>query len=79
MTSAGIFVLTSEEKWDRTKTTIMKWHERVSKQEPLDFRELRSDRGFLAYVGRAYPFMVPYFKGFHLSLESWRDGRDSEG
>ena len=23
--------------------------------------------------------MVPYFKGFHLSLESWRDGRDSEG
>ena len=40
VTADGIFLLTSEEKWDRTKTAINKWHERVSKQEPLDFREL---------------------------------------
>jgi hypothetical protein len=31
------------------------------------------------YVTQAYPGMKPYLKGFHLSLESWREGRNSEG
>jgi len=26
-----------------------------------------------------YPAMKPYLKGFHLSLESWRQGRDNDG
>ena len=28
---------------------------------------------------QAYPSMKPYLKGFHLSLETWRGGRDHEG
>ena len=45
----------------------------------LDHKTLRSDRGFLVYVTQAYPAMVPYLKGIHLSLETWRGGRDEEG
>ena len=63
------------ENQDRHK----QWHKRVSKQENMDFWELWSYHGFLVYMGRAYPFMVPYLKGFHLTIESWRDGWDSEG
>ncbi len=28
---------------------------------------------------QAYPGLKPYLKGFHLSLETWQGGRDSEG
>ncbi len=28
---------------------------------------------------QAYPGMKPYLKGFNLSLETWREGRDEDG
>ena len=56
------------------------WLQKVAQRETaLDFKQLRSDRGFLVYATQAYPAMKPYLKGFHLSLESWRGGRDAEG
>lgn len=30
------------------------------------------------YVSRAYPPMIPYVKGFHLTVEMWRGNQDSE-
>ena len=45
----------------------------------MSHSELASDRGFLVYVTRTYPPMVPYLKGFHLAIEMWRGGRDAEG
>jgi hypothetical protein len=38
-------------------------------EEELNHKDLMSDRGFLVYVTRAYPGMVPYLKGFHLTIE----------
>ena len=59
---------------------LKKWHEVLSAGErELSHKELQSDRGFLVYVTRTYPAMVPYLKGFHLTLETWRGGRDLEG
>ena len=29
--------------------------------------------------GFSFAVMVPYLKGIHLSLETWRGGRDEEG
>ena len=76
----GIVVLTSQEKWDRTKAICMHWMQLLGKgQVELPFKQLESDRGFLVYVANAYPCMKPYLKGFHLSLEMWRGGRDAEG
>ena len=31
------------------------------------------------YVSHTYGALVPYLKGIHLTLESWRSNRDSEG
>jgi len=42
-------------------------------------KTLEKQRGFLVYVARTYPSLVPYLKGIHLTLDSWRGGRDSEG
>ena len=52
---------------------------RAEKNIQLVHKELFSDRGFLVYVTRTYPAMIPYLKGFHLTIEMWRGGRDLEG
>ncbi len=76
----GVVVLTSQEKWDCIKTICEHWWSLLERGETnLDFKPLRSDRGFMVYVTQAYPGMKPYLKGFHLSLETWKGGRDSKG
>ena len=76
----GIVVLTSQEKWDKTKAICAHWMRLLLEEKTeVPFKQLESDRGFLVYVANAYPCMRPYLKGFHLSLEMWRGGRDAEG
>jgi hypothetical protein len=45
----------------------------------LEFKRLQSDQGFMMYVTQSYPSLKPYLKGFYLSLDSWRGGRNLEG
>ncbi len=45
----------------------------------LDYKHLLSDQGFMVYMTQTYPGMKPYLKGFHLLLETWREGQDKEG
>ena len=76
----GIVVLTSQEKWDKTKAICQHWMNVLGEGKvEVPFKQLESNRGFLVYVANAYPCMKPYLKGFHLSLEMWRGGRDLEG
>ena len=76
----GVCVLTSREKWTKMRGILLKWRKALVVCSPqLSHKELLSDRGFLVYVTRTYPAMVPYLKGFHLTIEMWRGGRDSEG
>jgi hypothetical protein len=77
----GVCVLTSNNKWKKMKSILEKWLTQVSsRQSPkLNHKELLSDRGFLVYVTRTYPAMIPYMKGFHLTIEMWRGGRDAKG
>lgn len=75
----GVVVLTSEEKWNKTRSIIRKWSARILNGEKLNFEELRSDRGFLIYVFRTYKPCAVFLKGINLTLESWRKDRDPEG
>ena len=76
----GVCVLTSEEKWDKLKGILKKWLTRLQAGDTnLLHKELLSDRGFLVYVTRNYPPLVPYLKGFNLTIEMWRGNRDAEG
>ena len=40
---------------------------------------LEAIRSFLNYVVRTYPWMNPYVKGLHLTIEGWRPGRVAGG
>ena len=80
MEGLGVCTLASEDKWSKLKSLLQKWWDRLAAGETkLAHKELLSDRGFLVYVTRTYPAMVPYLKGFHLSAETWRGGRDVDG
>jgi hypothetical protein len=69
----GICILTSDEKWQKMKSILRKWSDKLdSREKMLDHKELLSDRGILVYVMRAYPPLIPYLKGFHLTAEMWR-------
>lgn len=45
----------------------------------VDRKRLEQIRGFLIYVSRTYPWMPPYLKGLHLTIDSWRPGRNEQG
>lgn len=80
VSGVGVCVLTSDQKWKRLKDILAKWLERLERGDTqLDHKELQSDRGFCVYLTRNYPAMIPYLKGFHLTIEMWRGNRDSEG
>ena len=70
----------SQERWDKTKR-VLQWIQSNLDTNPdgIPFKTLESYRGFLVYVSRTYPASVPYLKGIHLTLDSWRNRRDEDG
>ena len=74
-------ILISQERWEKTRSIIRKWSDKMRKNpdQELNTTDLLSDRGFLIYVTRTYDCMVPFLKGLHLTIDSWRSGRDGEG
>ncbi len=72
--------MTSKEKWAKMRGILEKWRAALLTLTPtFSHKELLSNQGFLVYVTRTYPAMVPYLKGFHLTIEMWRGGCDFEG
>lgn len=77
----SVNVLVSQEKWDKTRNYVRDILDELksSKSGLMIHKPLEKKRGFLIYVTRTYPSMVPYLKGIHLTLDSWREGRDEDG
>lgn len=45
----------------------------------LNHKELERKRGFLVHLAMTFETMVPFLKGLHLTLDSWRAGRKEDG
>ena len=73
-------VMISQEKWDKAKGLLVEL-ENVVESNPLtlDRKGLEQIRGFMIYVCQTYTNLTPYLIGIHMSIDSWRDGRDEEG
>ena len=82
-----VWVYVSQEKWEKAKTFVFEAASKIElsadgsdwSPSPLNHKWLEKGRGFLVYFSRTYPSLVPYLKGIHLTLDSWREGRDEEG
>ena len=81
VTDVGLFVTISQKKWDRAKTIISKWHNRVIllNKRTLNYKELESDLGFLVHFSMTYSNLNPFLKGFYSTLNGWRPDRDEKG
>jgi len=84
MEDYAVYKLVTQERWDKTKTKIdWIWKEaqeiRAGINTDMDYKTLESYRGFLIYVARTYTTLVPYLKGIHLTLDSWRPNWDNDG
>ena len=71
-----VSLLISQKKWDKANVIIRRNIKELELRTVLNHEQLERDRGFLIYLSRTYKSMVPYLKGFHLTLDSWREGRD---
>jgi hypothetical protein len=71
----------SQEKWDKAKLyiqTLLQAFEGTD-QPDFDYKSLERIRGFLVHLSMTYEEVVPYLKGFHLTLASYLPKRDREG
>lgn len=79
-TDDGVYGTCSQERWNKTRQIIQRLTSIAQNQGGRCLhKQLMSDRGFLVYMARAFPAMRPYLKGIHLTIDSWRPGRDSDG
>ena len=78
-TDDAIYKTVSQERWDKTRKHISTLREWAKSEKEIDRKELERIRGFLVYVSLTYQSLVPYLKGVHLTLESWRPDRDEDG
>jgi len=83
--SGSLWAYVSNEKWSKAKNYISSWLKEIemckahSAPPALNFKHLERGRGFLVYLSRTYPSIVPYLKGIHLTLDTWRPGRGKDG
>ena len=70
--------MVSQEKWEKTQALIRELGS-MMKRDLLPLQQLLEIRGFLIYVVRMYPWLYPYIKGLHLTVDSWRPGREASG
>ena len=81
----SVYAYVSQNKWDKAKAYVQRWAKTIelavnlSKVGALKHKQLEQGRGFLVYLSRTYTTITPYLKGIHLTLDSWRDSRDTDG
>jgi hypothetical protein len=76
---AGLRVLVARKKWCKANRLLENLDALLKESEMVDHKVLERTRGFLVYVARTYKPMAPFILGFHLTIDSWRPGRDEEG
>ncbi len=74
-----ITVSTSQEKWEKAQTMLRAIRSEWAATGTLNHKSLEQRRGFFVHLQRVYPAIAPFLKGMHLTLDSWRPGRDHEG
>jgi hypothetical protein len=74
-----VTVLVSDSKWAKTKKWLKWLKDELEVSEYIDFKELERCRGFLIYVSRTYKPFIPYLRGIHKTIDSWRPFRDQDG
>ena len=80
ITESIISKTVSQEKWDKGKRIIkgisLSIQEAAAGRPILNRKQLEKETGFLNHLAMTFDTITPFLKGFYLTLNSWRDGRD---
>lgn len=74
----GIYVSVTQDKWDKARGLLQELNQELETQGVLNHKALEKKRGFFNHLQRTYPAITPFLKGFHLTLDGWREHRDEE-
>lgn len=70
----------SQEKWNKGKIIIndllMATQGVATGRAIINRKQLEKETGFLNHLAMTFDTITPFLKGFYLTLNSWRDGRD---
>jgi hypothetical protein len=69
----------SLEKWEKTQAMIQWIKDEMGHPGGIPHKQLERYRGSLIYVSHMYPSFIPYLKGVHLTLDSWRKWQRKDG
>ena len=74
----------TQEKWDKARgyarELVDAFLNTPKGQLPtFDHKDLERKRGFFIHLAITFGSIVPFLKGIHLTLDSWRPGRGSDG
>jgi hypothetical protein len=74
-----VTVMVTVDKWTKARNLVLHLLDVSGSTNVFYYKSLESSRGFLIYIVRRYPAFNPCLKGFHLTIDSWRPGRRSDG
>eukprot|EP00980_Cylindrotheca_fusiformis_P003889 scaffold863_cov100-Cylindrotheca_fusiformis.AAC.4 len=77
--SQGVYKTVAQGKWDKARDIINRLLGELDEPQGMAFKPLERDRGFLVHMAATFKAMNPYLKGIHLTLDSWRANRRSDG
>jgi hypothetical protein len=79
---ASITKSVSTEKWEKGVAILsapdFECNAAPSRRPMLDRKQLERDVGFLNHLAMTFEETTPFLKGFYLTLNSWRLGRDDD-
>ena len=70
----------SEAKWAKGKKILRDLLSKLQENPSvdLDFKFLESKTDFLGHLSMTFEFLVPFLKGFYLTINGWRLGKDKD-
>jgi hypothetical protein len=69
----------TQKVWDRLLMTLEWMFIQAERNVAVPCQSILEKRGCLVFSSMAYPFMGPYLKSLHNSVEEWRLTRDKDG
>jgi hypothetical protein len=71
----------TQEKWSKARNMIKELYDSCREVEVplLPLKTLLKQRGFLVHLAMTFSSMVPFLKGLHLTVDSWRCQRGDDG
>jgi len=79
--SEVVYRTVTQAKWDKGKEYIRLVSIEIGTRTepiPVQLKLLEKARGYFNHLAIVYDIMLPNLKGFHNSIDGWREGRDIE-